>query len=523
MLSIKKRFEELHSALTSDGKLLQANTILQRAAQRYPDRIALICEEKQITFKQLYQAACLVSEQLVQKNVLPGDRVLVIYENSIEFFIAYYGAWQTGAIVAPLNVYLHERELEHIINDAQPKVIIASPPQQKKLASLNNIPMVLGEEIFTATNQKGNPESTWNIPKGDRTTCTVLLYTSGTTGLPKGVMLSSNNIITNAIQGISNFDLTQNERILGALPLFHSYMQNTAIWSPCIAGATVILVPAITRSALLKALKHNPTAVLGIPQLFGLFCLMKTAPFKNVKLFVAGGDALHNKIQMGFELIYQRKIANGYGLTETSPFVSVDLNPARKPTGCVGKPMIGIQTEIRDEHNNALPICKKGLLWVKGDNIMLGYYNAPEATAKVLQNGWFNTGDLAYIDQDGYIILCGREKDLIIHKGFNIYPPEIENILTTHPAVYMAAVIGYQYDGDEVPVAFVATKETSFDDVPEKLITELKALCANNLARYKIPLHFYIKKELPTTATGKIDKKILRQELQDQLKKKGAQ
>lgn len=512
MTTTKKRFVEVREILNDPKKTYFAGTLLEKAAKQWPNRTALIYEDKKISFKDLYRLASSITRNLIQKGVKEGDRVLLIYENSINFYASYYGIWQTGAIVTPLNIFLHEKELEHIINDANPSAIIASKKQCEKIkktsSKIPNIP-VFSEEIFIKTQEKNENQEPLTIPQRDPFSCAALLYTSGTTGLPKGVMLSSRNILTNAIQGIINFDIEQNERILAALPLFHSYMQNAAVWSPFLAGATVIVVPNITRKALLKGLESQPTGILGIPQLYGLFCLMKTAPFSQVKYFVSGGDALHNKIRMGFELIYQRKIANGYGLTESSPFISVDLTDQRSPAGSVGKPMPGIEIQIRDEHNAVLEQGERGTLWVKGDNIMLGYYNAPEATSKVIQNNWLNTGDLAYKDTKGAIILCGREKDLIIHKGFNIYPQEIENILTTHPAVFMAGVIGHYENEDEIPIAFVATKNAS-----ENLDKQLKELCIQNLAPYKIPHEFHVLTELPMTATGKVDKKILRAKLE---------
>lgn len=516
---IEKRFLELKQMLSEQGKLLHMNSMLGRAAHAWPERIALICDNESITYENLYKESLHLADFLLKNGIKTNDRVVIIYENSINFYRAYHAAWQANAIVVPLNVYLHEKELEHIIRDCKPRFVIASEHQCKKLtnisiATISPETKIFCEDFFTETSGSEIAHDIKTNQNNDTDDCTIILYTSGTTGLPKGVMLSSNAILTNCLQGISNFDITQEERVYGALPLFHSYMQNAAIWSPTIVGATVIVVSSVTRSALLKGLYHNPTIVLGIPQLFGLFALIKTAPFKKVKLFISGGEALHNKIRMGFELIYNRKITNGYGLTETCPFLAVDIDDARRPSGCIGKILEGIQVEIRDAHTNkVLDHCCEGVLWVKGDNCMLGYYNAPQATAAILQNGWLNTGDIAYQTTDGYIVLCGREKDLIVNKGFKIYPQEIENILTSHNAVMMAAVVGLVHNDTELPVAFVASKQD-----PTKLIEELKKLCETHLARYKIPVYFYVKHELPMTATGKLDKKALRKELAEMQK-----
>lgn len=506
MNTIKKRFLELQKDLSQNGNLLHVSQLLHRAQTLWPARIALTCDEEQITYQELYRTISSLAHKLKNLGLKPQDRVLILYENSIHFFKAYHAVWHAQAIVVPLNVYLHEKELQHIINDSTPHLIIASETQKNKLAKISCAVTIVSEDFFDTTPAHETSEQ----HSYNNNNCAVILYTSGTTGLPKGVMMSSQAIVTNCLQGIANFDIHGSERIYAALPLFHSYMENAAVWSPLIVGATVIIVPSITRSALLKGLAQKPTVVLGIPHLFGLFALMKTAPFTHVKLFVSGGDALHNKIRMGFELIYNRKITNGYGLTETGPFIAVDISDVRHASGCVGKPMQGISVEIRDHDNVALPPCTEGTLWVKGNNCMLGYYNAPEATAKIIHNGWLNTGDMAYVTTDGSIVLCGRERDLISHKGFKIYPPEVENILTGHSAVTMAAVVGFTRDGVESPVAFVASKMNA-----EQLIPELKELCENSLARYKNPIHFYVRSELPMTATGKLDKKILRKELEE--------
>ena len=189
--------------------------------------------------------------------------------------------------------------------------------------------------------------------------------------------------------------------------------------------------------------------------------------------------------------------------------MSVDCDDYTLPTNTIGKPLVGIECAIRDEKGNELSRGNIGVLWVKGGNIMLGYWNAPEATAAILKDGWLNTGDLAYLTPDGKIVLAGRERDLISNKGLKIYPQEVENILLTHSAVLQAGVIGVKENDEEIPVAFVASKERN----TEKLIKELKSLCERHLAPYKIPRQFYVRKELPVTTTGKVDKKVLRREL----------
>jgi long-chain acyl-CoA synthetase len=502
-------FDVLYKTVLRNGKLMFAGRLLQRATLMHGDTTAIIYQDEKISYKQLYARACALSKKIVEKYGLkPRDKAIICFENSPQFYIAYFALWQAGIIVAPVNTFLKEKELAHIITDAQPVIILTSSDRVELFEKTGlQLPPIVTERDMEDANELANPED--NIVDLEPEELAALLYTSGTTGLPKGVMLSSKNIMTNVLQVAALLGKPAEERILGVLPLFHSFAQNTCVWSAIFYGITIILVPKIERRYILEGLAHKPTIFLGVPALYGLLCLMKTAPLDSVRLFVSGGDALPDKIRSAFGLIYRRKLVNGYGLTETTPVISANLGEETVPASNVGAPLIGITCAIRNDQGADLPQGTIGVLWVKGDNIMLGYYNAQESTDKVLKDGWFNTGDLAYLDSKGRIVITGREKDLIIHKGFNIYPQEIENVILLHANVIRAAVVGV-HDGDgEVPVAFVQLR--SADSAIEK---DLKKLCTQHLASYKVPRQFYCDtKELPVTATGKIDKKVLRAQL----------
>jgi long-chain acyl-CoA synthetase len=264
-------------------------------------------------------------------------------------------------------------------------------------------------------------------------------------------------------------------------------------------------VSKIDRRALLQGLLLKPTIFFGFPALFGLLIMMRNAPIQSINLFVSGADALPDKIRMAFSLLYGRKICSGYGLTEASPVIAVDGEGEDYPTNMVGRPVVGVTCQVRDDAGNPLPTGTVGTLWASGENIMQGYYNEPTMTAQVLHNGWLNTGDLATIDAEGCISIVGRSKDLIINKGFNIYPQEVENVLLRHPAIYKAAVVGKEEDGGEVPVAYVALREGT-----KVIPAEVTAFCRENLAAYKVPRVVTCLPDLPMTATGKVDKKVLR-------------
>ncbi len=500
-------FNEMLNEITKDGKLLYVGNLLKRAAQKFSDEVpALIYKDEPITYKDLYNRASALCALLKERGLKPRDRVLVCFENSPEFYIAYFAVLQAGAVVAPINTFLKEAELAHIVSDAQPRFIITSSDRKPLFEQTNvaNLPPIITEQDMPTPDSSFTPGEPIALEPDEMA---ALLYTSGTTGLPKGVMLSSRNIITNTMQGLTRLQIGYKERVFGVLPLFHVFAQTACVWSAFFVGATIILVPKIDRRYILSALKHKPTSFLGVPALYGLMCLLKTAPLGSVNFFLSGGDAMPDKIRMYFELLYRRKICNGYGLTETSPVISVDCEDVAQPTSTVGRPVFGIECEIRDESGAALPAGQIGELWVKGPNIMLGYYNAKEQTDKVLKDGWFNTGDTMYFDPTGKLIITGRTKDLIIHKGINIYPQEIENVILAHPNVIRVGVIGKKDNAyGEIPIAYVQLRQEE-----EGIEKKLQALCAHQLAPYKVPRSFICTtEELATTATGKVDKKVLR-------------
>ncbi len=506
----RKRFDHLYNSLCDEkGNLLYAGRMLQHASREFGDAISLIYREQKITFSQLYQRASFFAQVLKKHGVQKGDRVVMCLENSPEFYVAYFAIWQCGAVVVPVNTFLREMELAHIVDDAKPKVIVTSTNRTQLFGDKNKT--ILTEQDMLA--KKEQPENNEHTDLDNDEMC-ALLYTSGTTGVPKGVMLSSRAIVTNVIQSVAGLHLEngQKERVFGVLPLFHVFAQNTCVWAPMLTGASVIVVPKVDRRLIMHGLQHKPTFFLGVPALYGVLCLLKKAPLDSVKYFVSGGDALPDKIRAAFALLYRRKICSGYGLTETAPVISFDLDDETAPTGIVGSPLVGISCRILDDAGNELPQGEIGQLWLTGPNIMLGYYNEPTLTQEVLKDGWLNTGDLAYINRKGKIVITGRIKDLIIHKGLNIYPQEIENIILSHHNVIRVGIVGKKDpDVGEVAVAFVQLRKPERESDIENT---LKKLCMRFLAPYKVPKIFICgTDELPVTATGKVDKKVLRKKV----------
>ena len=501
-------FEQNFRAMHKDGRLLLLGELIQRAAEKFPDKMALIFLEKQITYKELYYRAGLLSKHLYERGLRPGDRALLFIENSIDFYIGYFAIALNGAAVAPLNTFLQDKELGHITRDCRPAMIFTSQRHVEIFRKLAPLVPVITEVEIDWTTPLGQTLPAIQVPALRSDTLAALLYTSGTTGVPKGVMLSSANIMTNVAQGLSRINILENERLLGVLPLFHSFAQSTCIWGAFFVGCTVIILPKIERRYILDGLSKKPTIFLGVPALYGLLCLLKTVPLEGIRFFICGGDALPDKIRMFFALLYRRSICNGYGLTEASPFVAVDFDDELVATNTVGRPLINIDVRLVDDKEQLIPSERVGQLVIRGPNIMMGYFNAPEETAETIHDRWLLTGDLVTINEQGKIIICGREKDLIVHKGLKIYPQEVENIILSHPAIVRVGVVGYPDESSgQIPVAVVELKEGV---EKEGLQEELIHLCAQSLAAYKIPRRFLVTENMPLTATSKVDKKVLR-------------
>ena len=502
-------YEKYRAVWSEAEELLSVSQLLPRTAARCGDKVALTAPNRDVSYTQWWQYVCSVAAKLKAAGVKKGDRVMLYLSNSPEFYGAYFAVWHLGAIVVPLNVYLHEKEMAGIIEDATPRLIVTTQEMAKKLPAVAPELVFALKEVWWNESELAQASEKPALFKADDTA--VILYTSGTTGVPKGVMLSSRNVLTNALQVLARFSSIakpdDNERFFSVLPLFHVFAQNTCMWLPVLLGATVIIVPRIDRRAILDGLAQEPTMFFGFPALYGLLVLMKTAPLDQVRLFISGADALPDKIRAAFALVYGRKICSGYGLTEASPVIAVDGVNEDAPTNMVGQPLMGVTCQIRDENGEALATGEIGTLWVKGDNVMKGYYKAKKQTSAVLVDGWLNTGDMACFDHDGDLAICGRSKDLIISKGFNIYPQEVENTLLKHPAVIKAAVMGKEEKSvGQIPVAFVAIRPGATVDE-----SQISSFCKQNLAPYKVPRSITCLQDLPMTATGKIDKKQLLQ------------
>lgn len=495
-----------------------------RAEEFGSKHLALIQPETQTSFKALtYKDFNDKVNQLVHflssKGIKKSDRIAILLQNCIEFIISYFAIVKIGAIALPLNIMLTFEELDFIIQDAKASALITSQSfkqiSDELVARIDSLQFQLeienfGKDCF----QDGDISEPNCVCIGDD--IATLIYTSGTTGSPKGVMLTHDNLISNAKACLKGAKITPKDRFSCLLLLYHSFTLMTCVLVPFYAGATSVVIKSLKnfKEVFRQIIKSKVTVLIAIPPIYRILSEAKTPflltafPFSKllnpIKLCVSGGEALPLDVRQKFERKFGIPLVEGYGLTEASPVVALSKVKDRK-TGSVGRPLKRLEVKIVGDENQELPRGGIGEILVKGPSVMKGYYDKPEETAAIIKDGWLYTGDLGKLDEDGFLYIVDRKKDLIISKGLNIYPKEVEDALYTYLKIKEAAVVGKRVEtGDEVPVAYIVLKDG--ESATEGEIHEhLKHL----LAHYKIPRRIEFRKELPKTPTGKILKRFL--------------
>ncbi|MDD5491077.1 MAG: long-chain fatty acid--CoA ligase [bacterium] len=497
--------------------------IVRSASLRIPSKIAVKYKGKNITYQQLYRQINALAINLQQKaHLTKGDRVGVLLKNCPEYIVAYFACLEIGAVVVPLNTFLTAEELLYIFNDCQIKVLITAEmflPTAKKIQSSYSLPLeIIGggkkEPGICSWPEMIEPHPiNWPMMPGQKDDLAVILYTSGTTGYPKGAMLTHDNLLSNIHSCAKAIELKDSDCFILFLPMFHAFTFTVCVLLPLSIGAkTVILVSVMPFHRVLKSLVVDRiTVFVSIPVVYKLLLKAKIPAFfffwiVPLRLCVSGGAPLPPEVQAGFERRFKIPLLEGYGLSEASPVVTINpLSDVRRP-GSIGKPLPGVQVAIVDENGKEVETNEVGEIVIRGSNIMQGYYNAPELTAQTLKGGWLYTGDMGRVNQDGYIYICDRKKDMILVHGMNVYSREVEDVLLSHPEILEVAVIGKKDEHHgEIPVAFVALKENHV--VSAKDIINF---CRAHLANYKVPRQVRFLRSLPKTATGKISKKELR-------------
>ena len=475
-------------------------------ARSTPDSVAVIDDHGRYTFQQLAAMATGLGVYLSAQTQKP--RVGLLLPAGAGFVASFYGTLLAGKSVVPINFLLGEREITHIIMDSGIDTIVTIPQLAGKLKDtpLNIVDLTKLPQM--------PPGMAPKFPSPGIDDMAVLMYTSGTTGLPKGVILTYGNLQSDVDAAIHHAQLIGEHRFLGILPLFHSTGLLATLLAPMQLGARTVYIARFSPVATIKAIReHGISVMVAVPSMYGALARLKDSTPADVATLYAplsGGEPLPAMVREAFLHKYNKPIFEGYGLTETIGPVTVNVPQAHRP-GSVGTPMPGVIIKLVDDDNHPVPQGQSGEVWLKGPMVMKGYFNLPEDTANAITaDGFFKSGDLGMLDADGFLYITGRKKDLIIVAGEKAVPREIEEALTTHPAVAEAAVLGKKDPSrGEVVAAFIVLREGM-----EVKADELREVCrAKGLASFKVPREILFVPELPHSPTGKVLKRVLAEQL----------
>lgn len=483
------------------GRMTWIPDAFDQAAEANRSRTALVDEERSWTFGELADESDAIAAMLREK--VTGDTVGVLLLNSPKYVTTLLGVWKAGKTPVPLNYLLPPQELAYIIKDSGMSALITSQFFAQAVAAIK--PLFGDKGLILMADA---PDFAPKVSKtaGSYKDPALYLYTSGTTGKPKGVILTHRNLATNvdSCQRAGQFD--HRDSFLCLLPFFHTYAITGTILLPLLNGSKMVLVDRFQPMKVMKLIEDHAISVfLAIPSMYRVLAHTEgDFDLKSVRFPISGGEPLPIAVAEAFEKRFGVPIFEGYGQTEASPVISLNI-PAKRKMGTVGAALPGVEIAIWDDQKNPVDTDVIGEIMVRGPSVMQGYYNLPEETSKTISREWLHTGDLGKIDTEGFVTITGRKKDLIISAGENIYPREIEEVLAQHPKVKEVAVVGVKDEvRGEVPKAFVIAREGM--TVDEK---ELRQFCRENIANYKVPKHFVVVPDLPRTPTGKILKRML--------------
>jgi long-chain acyl-CoA synthetase len=503
--------------------------LIERQAKSRPRAPALILKKEIVTYLDLQDRIERWASALRDRGVKSGDNFGIVMRNSVEFVVTFFALARLGARAVPVNFQCKADEISFIFGDAGVVGVITQPPflaavleARKKLPKLRDV-IVSGDDrhVHQALSYRHLMDTAERVPDLPRATdshaIAMLIYTSGTTGSPKGTPLTHRNLIANAEQCCGMVKLSRRDIFLCLLPMFHSFSWTVCVVLPLFLGGSTVIIESIQPfdNVIKNVLRRRVSIFVAVPPIYSA---LLRVPFwwplrliNPIRFCISGAAALPPAVHHKFEKKFGIPLMEGYGLTEASPVVT--LNPQEKRiTGSIGRALPGIGLKIVGTDDKEVSAGEVGELCVRGENVMKGYYHQEEANREAFLDSsrhWLRTGDLGYMDAEGYVYISDRKKDLIIVKGLNVYPREVEDVLLTHPAVADAAVIGIPDEtGDELIRAFVTLKEGHNVD---KAV--LLKLCRGRLASYKCPRDLEIRKELPKNAIGKVLKRALRSEL----------
>lgn len=466
-----------------------------------PDHTAFY-GEKTVTYGELAEAVRLCRNRLYEMGVSKGQRVGLYSENRPEFVYAYMAVVSLGAVIIPINSYLVDREVDFILKDAGASLLIADKALSVSAPVLSMAELMEEAETGAAPEAPDFPE---DLTEDD--VCT-FVYTSGTTGKPKGAMLTHRNLVENTKQFNGRLPFREEDNVLCVLPMFHCYGWTTAVMAPLRNHSSITVLRTKNPAEIIHAIgEYGVTIAFMVPPMYNLLARRgKPSDVETVRYFVSGGAAIPQPVSQAFYDRFRRPVIAGYGLTEASPVVSV-LSPDKPKYLSVGQPLPGVEAKIVTKEGGPYVPGAVGELWVRGANVMKGYWHREAETKDVLrEGGWLRTGDLAYMDSDQYIYIVDRIKDLIIVNGENIYPGEVEDCIYEVEGVGECAVVGHPDPlRGQAAWAYIVMKEgCPFDE------GKIRRYLSANLAAYKIPRRFIPMDALPKNATGKILKRALR-------------
>jgi len=470
--------------------------------KKHARKTAVIDQNGSVTYNDLCQEAMGCAARLLLRDT--GRTIGILLPNGKEFVTAFYGILMAGKTPVPLNYLLSPTQLLYVIQDAGIDTVFTNNQFAPLLG--NQIKQILSvEERHSCVSfDEGS------IRQGDADEQAALLYTSGTNANPKGVMLTHKNFLSNLDGCVHAFHFNERDILLGVLPLFHTYALTTTLILPICVGATSVYLARFSGPKVLEMIeKYKVTSLFAIPSMYRV--LLRTAEstkhdLSTLKLCTSGGEPLPGDVLETFNKIFPVPLTEGYGLTEATAIVSVNLPEKCKP-GSIGPPLDNLEVKIVNDNGQGLPVNKEGEIWVKGPNVMKGYYKLPRETAETITpDGWLRTGDYGKLDEEGFLWITGRKKELIIISGENVSPNEIEHVISGHEKVFEVAVVGVSDKvRGEVPKAFIALREhmTCSEE-------EMKNYCMQRLPHYKVPKYFEFRKELPHGPTGKVLKRALK-------------
>ncbi|MHA2390542.1 MAG: class I adenylate-forming enzyme family protein [Promethearchaeota archaeon] len=500
--------------------------LVENQAKKYQERVFLYWEDTTVSYNQINELTNKVANFLYELGIRKGDKVSVYLPNMPEYVYLYLGIPKIGAVTGPVNALFKAREVKFVVGHSEAKAIITVPQFmatvneiKRELPDLKHV-ILIGDAEEEALNfwglmDKASGEAPPNVIINEKEDIAAILYTSGTTGFPKGVLQTHYNIRRNAEMIQEFLKAREDFRFMLILPLFHVNAQIVTVMAPFSIGASCILTSGFSAQTHWETVaKYKASTFSAVPTVLSILLRM---PYENLDLsslefVICGAAPLPVEVFREFEKKFNCKIVEGYGLTEGTCASSVNPLPTetedRRKIGSIGIPLPGNEMKIVDENGNDLPPNTKGEIVVKGDNVMKEYFKNPEANAETLKEGWLFTGDIGHMDDDGFFFITDRKKDMIIRGGENIYPREIEEVLYAHPAVSLATVIGVRDKiYGELPKAFIVLKKgesITADDIIEH--------CRKNLANFKIPKYVEFRESLQQTPTGKIMKQPLREE-----------